>query len=76
MSYIGYVVHSLQYLGIIFSVILLADLPISIVAYALAWKYPAAAALWILVAGTSWWYLLSRGADYLARRYRKPSGVA
>jgi hypothetical protein len=65
VSYIGLVVPSLQFLGILFSLILLADLPISILAYALGWRYSALAVIWILVAGTLWWYLLGRGVQAL-----------
>jgi hypothetical protein len=38
----------------------IADFPISIGAFALAWKYPLLAHLWIAVVGTAWWYFLSR----------------
>ncbi len=61
-SMVGLIVPRLQYLGIAWSFIMLADLPISLVAYALGWKYSALADLWIIVAGTLWWYLLSRAA--------------
>jgi hypothetical protein len=67
---IGLVVPSLQYLGIAWSFIMLADLPISLIAYALAWKYGSLAALWILVAGTFWWYLLSRGVEFVFKRFK------
>jgi hypothetical protein len=50
--------------------IMLADLPISLVAYALAWKYSSLAALWILIVGTAWWYLLSRGIELAIDRLR------
>jgi hypothetical protein len=65
VSYLGYLIPSLQNLGRIFPFILLADLPFSIVAYVLAWKYPALTAFWIFVGGTLWWYSLSRGAEFL-----------
>ena len=41
---------------------MLFDLPISIVAYALAFHYGLLAGVWIFVVGMLWWYLLSRGA--------------
>jgi hypothetical protein len=47
----------------------LADLPISLPAYFLAWKYSTLAAIWIFVAGTFWWYLLARGAQALLSRF-------
>ncbi len=62
---IGYVIPSLQYWGIAFTFILLFDLPISVVAYALGWKHPAIAATWIFVVGTLWWYGLSRGVEFV-----------
>jgi hypothetical protein len=65
VSMIGYVIPSLQYWGIAFTFILLLDLPISVVAYALAWKYPAIEAIWIFVVGTLWWYALSRGVEFV-----------
>lgn len=70
ISMVGYLVPSLQYLGIVWTGIMLVDLPISLVAFALAWKYSALAAAWILVAGTLWWYLLSRGAELVVRRLK------
>src|SRR5260370_24857596 len=73
-SYVGLLIPSLQHLGILFSFVMLADLPISLLAYGLAWKYSALAVIWIFVAGTFWWYLLSRGAEFLidSMRRRKP----
>jgi len=73
-SYVGLLIPSLQRLGILFSFLMLADLPVSIPAYALAWKYSTLAAIWIFVAGTFWWYLLGRGAEFFMNfmRRRKP----
>src|ERR1700751_5460813 len=68
-SYVGLLIPSLQFLGILFSFILLADLPISILTYALAWKYSALGVIWIFVAGTLWWYLLGRGVQPLFLRF-------
>ena len=68
-SYVGLLIPSLQFLGILFSFILLADLPISILTYALAWKYSALGVIWIFVAGTLWWYLLGRGVQALFLRF-------
>jgi hypothetical protein len=62
-SYIGLLIPSLQFLGILFSFVLLADLPVSFLAYGLAWKYPALAVTWVFVAGTLWWYLLGRAVQ-------------
>jgi len=38
---------------------MVADLPISVVAYLLGWRFQLAAAIWLFVAGTGWWYFLS-----------------
>ena len=67
-------ISEFQHLGIVWTWIMMADLPISIVAYGLAWQHGALAAIWIFVAGTYWWYLLSRGAEFLidSMRRRKP----
>src|SRR5260370_39955223 len=52
ISMIGYLLPRLQYLGIAWTGIMVADFPISLVALALAWKYSAPATAWILVVGT------------------------
>jgi hypothetical protein len=72
VSFIGLVIPGLQYAGILITFILAADLPISVPAYALAWKHGVLAVIWIFVAGTSWWYLLSRGAELLLDRFLRP----
>jgi hypothetical protein len=69
VSFIGLVIPRLQYAGTLFTFILLADLPVSAPAYALSWKYGALAVIWIFVAGTFWWYLLSRGAEAMLNRF-------
>ena len=61
----GYIVPKLSFLGIIFTFVLIADLPISFVTYAAAWKYGLFAATWTLVVGTLWWYGLGRAAEYV-----------
>jgi len=63
VSYVGLLLPSLQSLGILFTVILMADLPISLPAYFLGWKYQAFAVTWVFVAGTLWWYLLGRAVQ-------------
>jgi hypothetical protein len=62
-SYIGLLIPQLQFVGILFTYVLLADLPISLPAYFLGWKYPALSVTWVLVAGTIWWYLLGRAVE-------------
>src|SRR5260370_39118270 len=63
-SYVGLLIPSLQHLGILFSFVMLADLPISLLAYGLAWKYSALAVIWIFVAGAFFWFLLSAGVGF------------
>ncbi len=65
MSTLRYFVPGLQYLVVIWDFVMRADFPISLVGYALAPKFAPFAAIWILVAGTLWWYLLSRSAEIL-----------
>ncbi len=47
-----------------------ADPPISAAAYGLAWQYGTPAVIWVMVLGTLWWYLLSRGAEILVNKFR------
>jgi hypothetical protein len=64
---IGYLLPKLQYVGgIVWEFVMLADLPISLVAYFLAWKNGLFSMIWIFVAGTLWWYFLSQ--RFLKRR--------
>ncbi len=77
ISMVGYVVPSLQYLGIVWVGVMLVDMPVSAIAYALAWKHGTVAAIWVVVIGTLWWYLLSRGVGLLIAKLRaksQPSG--
>jgi hypothetical protein len=74
--YIALLIPSLQFLGIVFSLVLVADLPVSLVSYALGWRYPGIAVAWIFIAGTTWWYLLGRAVALvpwgLNRRHQSP----
>ena len=63
ISYVGLLIPSLQFFGILFTFVLLVDLPVSLPAYGLAWEYPALAVTWVFVAGTLWWYLLGRAVQ-------------
>jgi hypothetical protein len=63
MSTLHYFVPGLQYLVVIWEFLLHADFPVSLLAYALTPKYAPLAAIWTVVAGTLWWYLLSRIAE-------------
>jgi len=67
---LGYLWLGLQYLGIVWTFVMLADLPISLVAFGLAWKHGLLAAMWVVVAGTLWWYILSRVAEYAFNKFR------
>jgi len=60
VSYVGYVIPAFQHFGILFTYVILADLPFSLLGVALAWHYAFLAATWIVVVGSLWWYLLSR----------------
>ena len=71
VSYSGAVIPALGSLGILFTYVLIADLPVSIPAYLLAWHYGALGMIWIVVAGTAWWYLLSRAAEKLVTRFSR-----
>jgi hypothetical protein len=55
----------MQSLGIVQSYLIVADFPISIGVFALAWQHPLLAYAWIWVVGTLWWYLLSRVVRYI-----------
>ena len=67
---VGYVVPSLQYLGIVWSFVMLADLPISLVSFLTGWKYGLFAVVWTFVVGTLWWYLLSRTVEFVVDRFK------
>jgi hypothetical protein len=49
---------------------MIVDFPLSLVTLALAWKYSVLAAVWMVVVGTLWWYLLSRGAELVVRKLK------
>ena len=48
---------------------MLADLPVSVVAFLIGWKYVVLADLWIIVVGTLWWYLLSYAIAFAFHRF-------
>jgi hypothetical protein len=62
---IAMLIPSVSFLGVIEEFILLGDLPISIVSYALAFHYSWLATAWLFVVGTLWWYLLGRAAEFV-----------
>jgi hypothetical protein len=69
MSTLRYFVPGLQYLIVIWDFVMHADFPVSLVAYVLTPKYAALAAVSMIAAGTLWWYLLSRGAETLFKKF-------
>ncbi len=69
---LGYVTPSLQFLGILWSIVTIADFPVSIVTIGLAFsRHDVLAGAWAIVAGTLWWYLLCLTADFLGTRIRR-----
>src|ERR1700691_6172687 len=64
MSTLRYFVPGLQYLVVIWDFVMRADFPLSLLAYALTPTYAPLAAIWIVLAGTLWWYLLSRLTEF------------
>jgi hypothetical protein len=72
IAMLGYIVPSLQFLGILWSLVTIADIPVSMVTIALAFsEHGALAGIWATVAGTLWWYLLCRVAEFLAGKIRE-----
>lgn len=69
ISMIGHVIPKLQSLGIVWVFVMLVDLPVSALAYALAWNHGTIAAVWVVVAGTLWWYILSCAVGSLYHRW-------
>jgi hypothetical protein len=69
---LGYVVPSLQFLGILGSVLTVADFPLSIVTMMLAYSQHSefAAAAFQVVVGTLWWYFLSWTVQFVAAKIR------
>lgn len=66
----GLIIPQLQHLGIIWVFVMLIDLPISLVAYILGWKFQLLAVIWIFAAGTAWWYFLSLVLEHALQRLR------
>ncbi len=54
--------------GLLWGFLVLLDLPASLPYYFAAWSHGTMAALWIIVVGTIWWYLVSRAIDRLMTR--------
>jgi hypothetical protein len=60
----------LTFLAMVWEFVLIADLPVSLVAMGVGMVYGGIAAIWILVVGTSWWYLLSLGFAAVYRHFK------
>jgi len=74
---LGYVAPSLQFLGILWSIPTIADIPVSMVTIILTFSHHGVlAGLWAIVAGTLWWYLLCWVAEFLAGKIRGVSSLA
>jgi hypothetical protein len=71
MSTLRYFVPGLQYLVVIWDFVMHADFPISLLVHALTPKYAPLVAIWIVVAGTLWWYLLSRAAEFVINKLKR-----
>lgn len=71
LSFIGLVLPIFQHLEILFTFVLVADIPISLPSYPLAWKFPLLSAIWTFVFGTLWWYLLSLRVQVLFEKYSR-----
>ncbi|MGA7855560.1 MAG: hypothetical protein WCA15_19740 [Candidatus Acidiferrales bacterium] len=68
----GYVIPGLQYWGILWTFIMTADLPISIVGYVLAFSGNSTlAVVWIFVAGTLWWYVLGCAFEFVIEKVKR-----
>ena len=71
VAMMGYIMPPLQFLGILWSVVTIADVPVSIVTVELTFsQHGALAGVWAIVVGTLWWYLLCRTAEFLAAKIR------
>jgi hypothetical protein len=70
LSFVGFVMPTLQSLAIAFEFLWVADLPFSIVGFILAWQHPTLAMIWMVSVGTLWWYALSCGVEILWKRFK------
>jgi hypothetical protein len=67
---LGYYLPRLDFLPLVSTYLMFIDFPISLVTFALAWKHSVLAGAWLIVVGTLWWYLLSRGIGLVVRRFK------
>ena len=74
IALLGYVVPGLDFLGVLFSLLTLADIPVSFVTVGPAFgNHGVLAGIWAIVAGTLWWYLLCLTAEILAGKTKAAS---
>jgi hypothetical protein len=71
MSTLRYFVPGLQYLSVMWDFLVRVDVPISLVGDALMPKFAPLAAIWIVVAGTLWWYVMSRVAETVFNKFAR-----
>lgn len=71
-AFSGYLVSVLQPLGILVSILVIADIPISLVYIGLAMsgRHDALALGCLVVGGTAWWYGLCRVSEKIATGLR------
>ena len=76
VALLGYVTPGLQFLGIFWGFLTLVDIPVSMVTIALAFsQHEVFAGIWATIAGTLWWYLVCRAAEFLAGKIRRPGKI-
>ncbi len=76
MSTLRFFVPGLQYLNVMWDFVVRVDFPISLLADALGPHYSVLAAVWTVVAGTLWWYLLSRAGELLLNKFTRSQKTA
>ena len=71
-AFSGYVVNALQPLGILVSILVIADLPVSILygVLAMSGQHDVLALGCLVLGGTAWWYGLCRTAEKIAMTVR------
>jgi hypothetical protein len=74
-SPLAYYIPRLDFVVGVWPYLMLIDFPISIVTFVLAWKHSVLAGAWLIVVGTLWWYLLSRGAELVIHKLRDHGSV-
>lgn len=68
---LGYAVPSWRYLLVGWEYVIVVDFPVSFIAVGLAWSHQVFSLAWFVIAGTLWWYFLSRLAEMLIHRFKR-----